>query len=134
MTAVAAAQSISPKQVQDKISAGGNFVLIDIRDQASFSARTITGAIHLNWDGAKITDGFGDKIGGSAREVIIFCQNGVESKKAADFLKLQGYTNVSYIQGGMAAYLNSLNAPQTNPTTWGVIKALFGSNFRQKTS
>jgi rhodanese-related sulfurtransferase len=132
--ALGGAQTLTPKQVQEKINAGGNFILIDIRSQTSFNIQTIANAIHLNWDGKQFTDNYAGKIGGNSREIIVFDQNGVESGQAAAFLKAQGYTTVEYVEGGIAAYLNNLGVRPNNPTTWGVIKVLFGnSNYRQKT-
>ncbi len=37
-------------------------------------------------------------------EIIVYCQHGVRSKHAAQFLVTQGFTNVSHMAGGLAVW------------------------------
>ena len=130
----ASAQSITPKEFQAHLSAGAKFVLFDIRSEASFKQGALPGALNIGWNGSQLADGYTAVVPSSDYGVIVVCQNGAESAKAVLYLRAQGYTNVVYIAGGMDACSTILHIPRPFSTsTWGVIKALFGStSYRHK--
>jgi rhodanese-related sulfurtransferase len=125
------AQSITPRDLGQKMASATPPVIFDVRDQITFSRNALPGAVNLVWNGVSLPDGYRDRISSAAREIIVVCQDGTRSKAVAAFLTTQGYTNVSYLEGGLAAWGN--DNPDKQMTTWGVIKVLFGSStYRQK--
>jgi rhodanese-related sulfurtransferase len=125
------AQSITPRDLGQKMVSGNQLVIFDIRDQTSFARTSLPGAINIVWNGVSLPYGYWDHIGTYAREIIVVCQDGTRSEAVTLFLKKQGYTNVSYLEGGLTAWGNGAYNQQL--TTWGVIKVLFGnSHYRHK--
>ncbi|MFT4939901.1 MAG: thiosulfate sulfurtransferase [Paraglaciecola sp.] len=90
---------ISVQQTQQKIAESGAR-LVDIRDEQSFSAGHIEGAVHLS--------------NGSLQPfmaqtefdipVIVCCYHGVSSQQAAQFLIHQGFEEVYSMDGGFEAW------------------------------
>ena len=90
---------ISVHQTQQKLAESGAR-LVDIRDEQSFSAAHIDGAVHLS--------------NGSLQPfmaetefdtpVIVCCYHGVSSQQAAQFLIHQGFEEVYSMDGGFEAW------------------------------
>ena len=74
--------------------------VVDIRDQASYEASHIKGAIHLSNDSLHRFLSDTDK----TRPVIVCCYHGNSSKSAADFLFNQGFSQSFSLDGGFSAW------------------------------
>ena len=75
--------------------------LVDVRTTEEWNEGHIPGALHLPlsdfaslYKSALETDD----------EIIIYCLHGVRSKTAAQFLAINGYTNVSHMAGGLTVW------------------------------
>ena len=79
-----------------------NALVVDVSAQTDFQARHIVGAKHVamsqfdpeNKDLAKVRD----------LPVAIYCRNGQQSAQAAARLAKAGFTKVSWLDGGLAAW------------------------------
>jgi thiosulfate sulfurtransferase len=72
------------------------YVVVDIRDTASFQAHHIPGAIHLS------NENFSDFIREADLDapVVVCCYHGISSQQAAQFLISQDFTEVYSLDGG----------------------------------
>ena len=76
------------------------YVVVDIRDEASFKANHIPGAIHLS------NENFSDFIRDADLDVpvIVCCYHGISSQQAAQFLISQDFTDVYSLDGGFTQW------------------------------
>ena len=94
---------ISVQDTQQKLKAN-QARLVDIRDEQSFVAGHIEGAVHLTngtlMNFTQETD--------FDTPVIVCCYHGVSSQQAAQFLIHQGFDEVYSMDGGFEAWRQSL--------------------------
>lgn len=81
-----------------------NAVVVDIRDQQSFSAGHIDGAIHL--DNSNV-ENFIEQAN-PALPLIVCCYHGNMSKGAADYFGRQGFLRSYSLDGGFTAWPNQM--------------------------
>lgn len=75
------------------------FTLIDVRDEKSFSAAHIKGALNIPIAGLK---GFSSGPGVDRGSLVVcICARGVSSQRAASLLREEGFSNVVDVVGGM---------------------------------
>ena len=83
-----------------KISNHNNSIIIDIRDDESFSQSHILNAKHLSMDNIMTFIEETDK----NTHVLIYCYKGYSSQKIANFLTDSGFINVYSLIGGFNAW------------------------------
>ncbi len=90
---------IGPDQLKEKISAGEDFYLLDVRTPAENLAQAIAGShlIPLQELAYRIDELPKDK------EIIVYCRVGNRSTYAALFLARQGYQVIN-LEGGIVAW------------------------------
>jgi rhodanese-related sulfurtransferase len=77
-------------------------VLVDVREDNEWDKSRIPGAIHV---GRGVLDvNIESRIPQKATPIVVYCQGGGRSAVAADVLAKMGYTNVTSLAGGLAAY------------------------------
>ena len=77
-------------------------VLVDVREDNEWTRSRIPGAIHVGRGVLEIS--IESRIPQKSTPIIVYCQGGGRSAVAADVLGKMGYTNVSSLAGGIAAY------------------------------
>ena len=77
-------------------------LLLDVRDAGEYGAGHLLGAKHLPL--ARIDEGAGDLAKKKERPLIVYCDGGERSVKAAAALKRQGFTRVASLSGGIDAW------------------------------
>lgn len=93
--------TLTPEQVQARLESRDEIYILDLREPREFHAGHLPEAILLP------ADDFADRY---SREVdpedavILVCAKGMTSEAAARFLAQQGFTDVSNMAGGMAAW------------------------------
>ena len=89
---VSANQSMTTQELQNKLNAKENFVLLDVRTQEEYNAGYIAGAILLPYDeiNAKATIVLPDK----EKEIVLYCRSGRRSAIAKKSLLDLGYQKV----------------------------------------
>mgnify|MGYP003414568265 FL=1 len=89
---VSANQTMTTQELQNKLNAKENFVLLDVRTQEEYNAGYIAGAILLPYDeiNAKATIVIPDK----EKEIVLYCRSGRRSAIAKKSLLDLGYQKV----------------------------------------
>ena len=89
---VSANQTMTTQELQNKLNAKENFVLLDVRTQQEYNAGYIAGAILLPYDeiNAKATIVLPDK----EKEIVLYCRSGRRSAIAKKSLLDLGYQKV----------------------------------------
>jgi rhodanese-related sulfurtransferase len=101
--AKAAARHISPTDLQSKIAANEELVLLDIRTRAEYDAGHIAHAIWLprGFLEFKIESLVSDP----KAEIVVYCLKSCRGSVAAITLQDMGYQNVSDLEGGLVSWL-----------------------------
>jgi len=79
--------------------AGGAAQLVDIRDEMSYQASHIKGALNLNNTNLQNFIETADP----DRPVLVYCYNGISSQSAAEILNQKGFEDVYSVDGGFEA-------------------------------
>lgn len=89
---VSANQTMTTQELQSKLNAKENFVLLDVRTQEEYNAGYIAGAILLPYDeiNEKATIVLPDK----EKEIVLYCRSGRRSAIAKKSLLDLGYQKV----------------------------------------
>jgi rhodanese-related sulfurtransferase len=77
-------------------------ILVDVREDNEWDKSRIPGAIHVGRGVLEFN--IESRIPQKATPIVVYCQGGGRSAVAADVLAKMGYTNVSSLTGGLAAY------------------------------
>ncbi len=95
-------KELTLNDVQPRIGQGGDFLLIDVREESEFAAGHIPGAKHLGK--GIIERDIETQVPDTTAELILYCGGGYRSALAADNLQKMGYTNVWSMDGGFRAW------------------------------
>lgn len=76
----------------------GDMVVLDVRTADEFAQGSLPGAMNLPWPRLKSV-----KVVERETPILLFCDNGAKSRKAAEVLLALGFTQV-YTMGAMAKY------------------------------
>jgi rhodanese-related sulfurtransferase len=110
--AMAKVQGIGADEAQQRLKQDSKALLVDVRDAADIpSTRLATGGVNISlgmlpikadlelpeeWRDSRLED--------RSRQIITTCQLGPNGAIGAKLLKDMGFTNVSYLDGGMEAW------------------------------
>ncbi len=107
----AGAPFVDNKSVQDRINAGDEIIILDVRTTGEFTGRLghVPGAVNL-----PLADIAG-RLNANAEEmealkstpIYVMCRTANRSPSAARLLRKRGFTDVSVIKGGMSAWKRS---------------------------
>lgn len=97
--------SITPKELKEKLDQGQNVVLIDVREENERALCHIGGTLiplsQIPARAAEIPN---------QGNVVIYCRSGGRSGKAIEFLESQGYTNLQNLTGGVLRWSDDVDA------------------------
>lgn len=109
-----AVYEIYPGDVADKITAGEDIILLDVRTPEEYAEIHLENSLLLPVD--EISQAALNRIGlGEStkdKEIILYCRSGNRSQRAYDMMTALGYTNLSSVQGGMVHWQED-NYPHT---------------------
>ena len=110
--AMAQVQGISADEARQRLQQDSNALLVDVRDAADIPSTGLAiGAVNISlgmlpvradlelpeeWRDSRLQD--------RSRQIITTCQTGENGARAAKLLNDMGFTNVSYLVGGMEAW------------------------------
>lgn len=80
----------------------GKTVIVDVRDAADFAAGHVRGAINIPLK--ELPQRVGELEKSKSKSIIIVCQTGMQSAKAAARFKQAGFQDVYSLTGGLAAW------------------------------
>jgi hydroxyacylglutathione hydrolase len=93
--------TISVHQLKDRLGKnGGGLTVLDVRTDREWKDGHVEGALHIH--GGKLQERFADVP--REKPVAVLCGSGYRSSIAASFLLREGYSDVSNVAGGMAAW------------------------------
>ncbi|MCL2322552.1 MAG: rhodanese-like domain-containing protein [Oscillospiraceae bacterium] len=91
--------TITPQQAYTIMQQNKNYTLIDVRPKANYDLKRIDGAISMPY--ADLASRAPVELPNKNALILVICQMGVTSPKAAADLVAMGYTNIYEISGGM---------------------------------
>jgi glyoxylase-like metal-dependent hydrolase (beta-lactamase superfamily II) len=99
-SAIVSTDRLSPHMAAERIAGDNPPLMIDVRTPTERSAKAVEGSAHrpLNTLASGLHDVPHD------RALIVFCAGGYRSSIAASLLQREGFTNVSELAGGIAAW------------------------------
>jgi len=107
-------REISVVQLQTLRGTMPSPVLVDVREDNEWTKSRIPGAIHVGRGVLEMN--IEARVPQKSTPIIVYCQGGGRSAVAADVLAKIGYTNVSSLSGGLAAYQTAgLPVDQSSP-------------------
>ena len=89
----------SVEEVKKKMDRGGEFILVDVREESEFAKDHLPGAIHLGK--GIIERDIEARVPDLDAAIVLYCGGGFRSALAADNLQKMGYTNVISMDGGI---------------------------------
>jgi len=95
-------REISAAKLTELRKENSTLVLVDVREDNEWNQRRIAGAIHVGRGVLEIN--IESRVPEKSTPIVVYCQGGGRSAVAADVLGKMGYTNVSSLAGGLAAY------------------------------
>jgi len=95
-------QECTVADVQKRLDAGENLLLIDVREESEFAAAHIPGAKHLGK--GVIERDIEKEVPDVDTEMILYCGGGYRSALAADNLRKMGYTRAISMDGGFRGW------------------------------
>jgi len=93
---------ITAKQLKERINdkSDDNFIIVDVRDDASYDEAHITGAINIPLNQLGYSFFSLDK----TKDIIVYCFTGVTSQVACQILVNAGFKDVYNMTGGIKAW------------------------------
>lgn len=91
---------ISVEELAKWRASGKNFVLLDVREPFEVETASLSGAVHIPMRQIPL------RIRELERnaEIAVLCHHGGRSEYVAQFLRMQGFSNVHNVDGGIDAY------------------------------
>ncbi len=97
-------KEISVQELKEKMDAGEDFQLIDVREDFEYEMSNLGGEL-IPLSGVLIESGKIDK----TKPVIVQCRSGKRSAAAIMQLEQQGFTNLYNLKGGMLAWAEEID-------------------------
>ncbi len=97
---------ISPEQLKEKIVAGENFNLLDVREHWERQAAAIEPSTHIPMGDIPARVQELDPDG----HIIVYCHRGVRSMNVTAWLRQQGFESVQSLQGGIDRWSRKIDS------------------------
>jgi rhodanese-related sulfurtransferase len=85
---------------------GQDVVLLDVREHDELAVAAVDGALHIPMRDVPARLGELD----AAKPVVVMCHSGGRSRRVAEFLQGNGFSNVFNLQGGIDAWSTQLDS------------------------
>jgi rhodanese-related sulfurtransferase len=108
--ALARVREIMPWDLRDRLAAGRDMIVLDVREPAEFEAAHIAGSINVprgvleqacEWDYDETVPELAD---GRERAIVVVCRSGHRSVLAADVLQTLGFADVVSLKTGVRGW------------------------------
>lgn len=103
----AAGSTIVASELKDRMDAGKEFFLVDVREPAEWEIVKIPGATLI--PKGEIVDGSALAQLPQDKEVILYCKSGVRSAEALAAVKAAGLSNAVHVQGGVLGWIKQID-------------------------
>lgn len=96
-------EELGPQEFAEKLTASrDNLVLVDLRTEAEYAESHIPGALNIAYGSPTFKWRINELDSSSA--LFLYCNNGVRSMKAIDYINTQGFSSVTLLKGGFSAW------------------------------
>ncbi len=110
--AMAEVEGVAPQEAQQRLDQDPGALVVDVRDaedvpSTGLAARGINvslGMLPVKADQELPEEWRDSRLQDRSRQVIVTCQTGQNAARGGKLLKEMGFTNVSYMKGGMEAW------------------------------
>jgi rhodanese-related sulfurtransferase len=110
--AMAEVEGVGPLEVQQRLEQDPDALVVDVRDaedipstgQAARGLNVSLGMLPVKADQELPEEWRDSRLQDRSRQVIVTCQTGENAARGGKLLKEMGFTNVSYMEGGMEAW------------------------------
>ncbi len=110
--AMAEVEGVAPREVQQRLEHDPDALVVDVRDAADgpstgLAARGVSislGMLPVKADQELPEEWRDSRLQDRSRQIITTCQTGQNAARGAALLKEMGFTNASYMEGGMEAW------------------------------
>ena len=94
--------NINVQELKRKLDAKEDFILIDVRETYEYEEFNL-GAQLIPL--GEIPEAIADMADKKDAEIVVHCRSGARSGRAQQFMKSEGFTNVSNLEGGALAWI-----------------------------
>jgi len=95
-------EEVTPEQLKAELDAGGEVLIVDVRDRDDFEARHIPGAVPVPRGVLEVR--LPKEIPDREESIVVYCGGGGRGALSADTLRVMGYKNVRSLQGGFRGW------------------------------
>ena len=100
-------EELSPRQVNEIIGEGGDFDLIDCREQDEWDFCRLDNARHVALSAFALN--VSSLLALDAKPMVIYCHHGMRSLHATRWLRQQGRSNVFSLSGGIQRWSEEID-------------------------
>lgn len=93
-------ERLTPTQVKERIDAGANIVLLDVREPWEYDTCRIGGSRLMPMNRVPAEAGTLDR----QSEIVVLCHHGMRSLQVAVWLERAGFERVANLEGGIDAW------------------------------
>jgi adenylyltransferase/sulfurtransferase len=107
------AKDLNPEELHGLLQAKGprEFRLIDVREEDEFAICKLPEAELIPL--SRFVEESSARLANQDQHIVVYCHHGMRSSNAADWLRAQGYSNVSNLTGGIDAWAERID-PEMN--------------------
>ncbi len=110
--AMAEVEGVAPQEAQQRLDQDPGALVVDVRDaedipSTGLAARGLNvslGMLPVKADQELPEEWRDSRLQDRSRQIIVTCQTGENAARGGKLLKEMGFTNVSYMEGGMEAW------------------------------
>ncbi len=110
--AMAEVEGVAPQEAQQRLDQDPEALVVDVRDgegipSTGLAARGLNvslGMLPVKADQELPEEWRDSRLQDRSRQIIVTCQTGENAARGGKLLKEMGFTNVSYMEGGMEAW------------------------------
>jgi len=110
--AMAEVEGVAPQEAQQRLDQDPSALVVDVRDaedlpSTGLAARGLNvslGMLPVKADQELPEEWRDSRLQDRSRQIIVTCQTGENAARGGKLLKEMGFTNVSYMEGGMEAW------------------------------
>ena len=110
--AMAEVEGVAPQETQQRLDQDPGALVVDVRDAADISSTGLAargvnislGMLPVKADQELPEEWRDSRLQDRSRQIITTCQTGQNAARGAKLLKDMGFTNASYMEGGMEAW------------------------------
>ncbi len=101
--------TISQAELMQRIEAGREHLILDVRNPGEYKSGHIPGAINIPHD--RLDSRLVEIVSHSNRDVVLYCGSGVRVRIAANILQSAGFSKLLHLEGDMNGWVRNGGLP-----------------------